>query len=153
MALRPLMPTYANIRPTELPAATSVSASVTSCRERRARDAPSALRTAISRRRLSARTNSRLDTLTHAISSSNPAPPSSTSRMGLMSAAMNDDRDTTLAAWARFESGYCFSNCSAIAFISASARFTVMPSFSRATPSKSRQSRCFSQSVIGRSGA
>ena len=58
------------------------SPSVTNWRTRRGRDAPRAPRTAISRRRLSERTSSKLDTFTHAISSSKPAPASSTSRIG-----------------------------------------------------------------------
>ena len=55
-------------------AATPASArlSESSCAARRARPAPSAIRTAISRRRDSERASNRLATLTHAISSTTP---------------------------------------------------------------------------------
>ncbi len=70
------------VTPSRLPAATSTSPSVNNCAASRAGDAPRAPRTAISRFRLSERTSSRLETFTHAISNSKPAPPSSASRIG-----------------------------------------------------------------------
>ena len=69
-------------RPETLPAATSTKPSVINCWRIRPGDAPSELRTAISFLRLSERTSNRLATFTLAINSSNPAPVSSTSRIG-----------------------------------------------------------------------
>ncbi len=105
----------ATAKPTTLPIATSTRPSVKNCAASRTGEAPSAPRTAISRLRLSERTNSKLDTFTHAISSSNPAPPSSASRIGRMSPTNGSDSEITLAPWPRFESGYCLSSCFAIA--------------------------------------
>ena len=51
------------------PAVASTSTSVRCCRTTRPRPAPSAMRTATSRRRSDARATSRFDTLTHAMSS------------------------------------------------------------------------------------
>ena len=124
----------ARARPSKLPAATSARPSVNNCAANRAGDAPNAPRTAISRFRLSERTSSRLETFTHAINSSNPAPPSSARKIGLTFPTIASDSVITLAPWPRFESGYCFSNCFAIVVASACAASTVTPSFSLATP-------------------
>jgi hypothetical protein len=70
----------------------SKSPSVTNCCTSRAYVAPSAPRTAISRLRLSERTSTRLATLTHAISNSRAAPPSSVSRMGRTSPTMISEK-------------------------------------------------------------
>ena len=84
-------------RPSALPADASTSPSVTNWPIRRARDAPSELRTAISLLRLSERTSSRLDTFTAAINSSRPAPPSSTRRIGRISPTMTSFSGATAA--------------------------------------------------------
>jgi len=64
------MPQYATPAPSRPPAVESSTLSVSSCRSSRARRAPSASRTAISRCRPLARASSRPATLAHAISSS-----------------------------------------------------------------------------------
>jgi len=75
----------------------------------RHREAPSAPRTAISRRRPSALTSTRPATFTAAMSSSSAAPPVSVSRIGRTRPTMTSLSSTTTLAWPRFESGY---NCS-----------------------------------------
>ena len=80
------------VTPATLPSPTSTRLSVTNCRTSRAFEAPSALRTASSRLRLSERTSTRLATLTQAMSSSRPAPPSSTRRIGRMSPTITSDK-------------------------------------------------------------
>ena len=126
----------ASATPAAEPSATSTRPSVTNWRTTRESDAPSARRTAISRRRLSDRTRIRLATLTLAITSRRPAPPSSTSRIGRTLPTITSERPTTVALWPRFESGYWSSSCLAIAFTFASPDSTDAPSARRATPYK-----------------
>ena len=70
---------HAIATPTRPPASDNTTASVNTCDASRVQDAPSAVRTAISRRRPSDRASSRLPTLAHAISSTNPTAASSNS--------------------------------------------------------------------------
>ena len=83
--------------PAALPAIESSKASVMNCRTRRRGVAPSAPRTAISRLRLSDRTSSRLATFTQAISRSNPAPPSSVSKIGRTCPSISSESGWTVA--------------------------------------------------------
>ena len=69
---------YASCRPTRPPASESVTLSTSCRRTRRMRLAPSARRTAVSFSRAEARVSSRLATLAHAISSTRPTMPIST---------------------------------------------------------------------------
>ncbi len=87
----------AKSRPSALPEATRTRASVTNWRISRPFDAPRVLRTASSRLRPSERTSSRLTTLTHAMASSSPAPPSRSKSIGRMSPTITSARATTLA--------------------------------------------------------
>ena len=73
--------------------------------------------------------------------SNNPAPPSSTSRMGRIFETITSDSGSTLAPWSRLSLGYCSSSCRAIVFMLARAVATVTPSLSRATPLKLWQLR------------
>jgi hypothetical protein len=117
------------------------------------RDAPNAPRTAISRRRLSARTSNRLDTFTHAISSSNPAPalqaPAESAGYPRQS---HPTSGITLALLPRFESGYCLSSCRNGLHLRHRGA-TVTPSFNLATPSRSWQLRRVSHPPVGCNGS
>jgi hypothetical protein len=92
------------------------------------------VRTAISRRRLSDRTSSRLATFTVAMMSSSPAPLSKTISIGRILPTITSVSGTTAAPWPLLESGYSFSSCCAMDAISAAAVWTDTPSFSRPTP-------------------
>ena len=84
---------------TRMPAAPDITASNTlsaaSCRARRTRPAPSAVRTAISRRRSFIRASTRFPTLTHAISSTNSDAPSSISSAGLIGSTTPSSTDSS----------------------------------------------------------
>ena len=130
------MDSSASPTPSAQPMLASSMPSVMNCRTSRRGDAPSAPRTAISRLRVSDRTSSRLATFTLAISSSNAAPHNSTSSIGRMSPTITSVSGIRNAAWSRFESGYCFSSCLAIASMSSIAASNVTPSLSRAMPTQ-----------------
>ena len=93
-----LMPTFAIARPTAAPQSESRTLSVMSCRTRRPRPAPSAVRTAISLSRAVARTSRRFATLAQAMSSTNATAPSMMSSGFRMSPTVNS---CTVARWAR----------------------------------------------------
>ena len=76
------IPRYPATRPSAPPANDSIKLSVSSCCMMRQRPAPSATRTASSRRRPVARINSKFATFAHAISSTKPTAPSATSSVG-----------------------------------------------------------------------
>ena len=124
----------ASASPSTAAAATNKNPSVTNCRINRDGDAPSAVRTAISRRRVSERTSTRLATLIVAMISSSAAPASSTSKIGRTSPTITSLSGLNAAPCPRLLSGYSFSSCAAIAFTSASAIANVTPSFSRPSP-------------------
>ena len=75
-------PQSAKSRPSRPPTHASSVLSVSNWRMMRARLAPSATRTAISRPRPAARASNRFATLAHAIKSTNPTAPSRTSKVG-----------------------------------------------------------------------
>ena len=130
MALRPR---YASGTPTITPPKAMRRLSVSSCRASRARPAPIAARTAISRWRVAARDSRRFETFTHAISSSSPTAAKrihSVSRRPLGNVSLNESRPTRQRL-----SGNCAgSRCARSATIgrrSASACASVTPAFSR----------------------
>ncbi len=113
------IPQTASTKPTSAPENASSTLSVNSCRTTRARPAPSALRTAISRSRPDARASSVLATFAHAMSSTN---------VTIVRSATSVPRipDTTLSRSGRtvmpspvFDSGYERSSCDASPVISA----------------------------------
>ena len=73
---------HASAIPPAAPASPSSTLSTMNCRTSRARDAPSATRTAISRVRADALTSSRLVMFAHAMSSTNPTAPISVNSTG-----------------------------------------------------------------------
>ncbi len=99
-----------------------------------AADAPSALRTAISRLRASDRTSTRLAIFTHEMNSSNAAPLKSTKRIGRIFPTITSVSGDKAAPCPRFVSGNCFSSCSAISVTFAKAVWKDTPSLSRAMP-------------------
>ncbi len=113
--VRSCMAQWADARPSALPATTKTTASVTNWRINRPDDAPRAVRTAISRWRLSRRNTaaiSRRRSLTLAIRSNEPAPAHQHHQNGA-NVSGNDIpvRAATDAPWPRLVAGYCFSSC------------------------------------------
>ena len=131
--------------PKETETATRRAASMTNCRVRRAKDAPSAPRTAISRRRISARTSSRLAMLTQAMSNRTTEPASRIRRMGRISPVMESLKGMTSAPCPWLDCGYCFCSWEAIVLVLASAVETATPSLRRARPENGRHARSVSQ--------
>ena len=81
--IRVSTPQRATMRPSNPPMTPSTALSVSSCRARRQRVAPSDARMAISCLRADARESNRLATFTQAISSTQPTAPRKTNRAGL----------------------------------------------------------------------
>ncbi len=89
--------TLASSRPSAPPMSASSVLSVSSCRNRRQRPAPSAARIAISRSRRTMRARSRLATLAATISSTNAAAPTSTRSVGLKPRVSSPRRESGMA--------------------------------------------------------
>ncbi len=102
---------HASIRPRKHPEPASKKPSTANWRTSRARPAPSAPRTAISRLRLSALTSSRLETLTNPIRDRSPAPASSAISVGRISPRIASTSGITVALRSRLEWGYCAAIC------------------------------------------
>ena len=94
---------HAKRMPSTPPASSSIALSASDCASRCPRSAPNAMRSATSRRRVSARTSSRLATFTHAMSSTSPTiaqsvhstgrtPPTTSSRYGCTSGTIRASR-------------------------------------------------------------
>jgi hypothetical protein len=116
------------------PPKASTRLSVSICPTTRKRRAPNAVRTAISRLRLLARTSSRLATFTHAMSRTQPTATSSIISAGRVSPTKCSSSETVFVAGCLLLlSGYCFARARAITFISSRACSRVTPSLSRPT--------------------
>ena len=108
-------------RRTAPPASESTRFSVSHCATRRPRPAPSARRIAVSRRRDVARASSRFDTFAHAISSTRPTAPTSTSSAGFVSPTTASCTPASRTRQPLFVSGYAASSCALSASTSACA--------------------------------
>ncbi len=123
----------ASSSPSPPPRRESRTLSVMSWRMMRRRVAPSATRSANSRRRATERAKSRLATLAEATSRTKPTAPSSMKSAGRMLPKTSSSRDETLAPRSAFVSGCCSARRAAMASISACACASVTPGFRRAT--------------------
>ena len=122
----------ARATPQAPPRAASTRLSTSSCRAISARDAPSAVRTVISRWRAVPRASSRLATLAQAISSTKPTAPSSSQRelvVPRLRKLLRNGSTLTVQPW--FDAGYARAIRAAIAARLALACSTVTPSLSR----------------------
>src|SRR5438552_346011 len=91
-----------------------------------------ARRSAISFCRTAARARRRFATFAHAIRSTNPTAPSSTSSAGRMSPTTSSCSGLTTVLMRRLVLGYCWASRAAIVSISAWACLSVIPGFVRA---------------------
>src|SRR5581483_9146601 len=124
-------PHAASNTPQTPPATASSRLSVSNCRMTRQRPAPSATRTAISRRRTAPRASSRPATLTHATASTQPTAPSSTKSGRRKSPVSSRMAGMTRAPVYLLVSGYCARNAAVIASSSACACPGVTLGFNR----------------------
>src|SRR5438552_2760428 len=109
-------PAIAKIKPTAAPKVARSTLSVRNCLVRRERLAPSASRSAISFCRTAARARRRFATFAHAIRSTNPTAPSSTSNAGRMSPTTSSCSGLTTVLMRRLVLGYCWARRAAIVF-------------------------------------
>ena len=120
--------------PTAPPASDNTALSVSTWRIRRARDAPSAMRTPYSCKRLVERASARFATFVHAISRTKPTAAPSAKRVGRKSPATSCLNETRFARVDALSSGYSASRFRMIASISACACANVTPAFRRPRP-------------------
>ncbi len=135
-------PQIARRSPKAPPHAPSSTLSVRSCRTRRQRAAPSALRTAISVSRADARASSRFATLVHAISNTNPTAPSSSSTASRMLPTVASWSGTAVIPRPSLCSGYCRASSVPMVRTSAMACSTGTPGFTRPTAFRNQLLRC-----------
>ena len=109
----------------------------------RKRPAPRAVRKAISRSLVAARTNNRFATFAHAINSTNPTAPKRSSRVGLVLPTSCSRKETRRRFQPLFESGYCASSRRAIMSVSACACASVTPALSFPMGRMKWALRCF----------
>ena len=107
----------------------------------RRRPAPSAARSAISRRRVAARASSKLATLVHAINSTKPTAPSNNSSEERMFSVVRSCNPVSRDDHPALVSGYCRPRRSASASICACASPRVAVGLRRASTSTDRLSR------------
>jgi hypothetical protein len=122
MAFRPHIATPS---PSAPPLSASSRFSVSICRNRRRRLAPSAIRRATSFCREADLASSRFPTLAHAISKTNVTAPKSTTKTGLVLPTKFSASGSTNAPTPAFVSAYCWASRFAIRFASVWARFRV----------------------------
>src|SRR5712664_1966919 len=128
------VPHCAKITPAAPPAKLSRTLSVKSWHTIRNRDAPSAERTATSRRFFAACAKSRLAILAHEISRTTAvAPKSSHSAVLILPYQLSRNGRIVTAASGGYSFGNSRASCEAIEFISARAWLMLTPSFNRAT--------------------
>ena len=131
----------ARSRPIAAPMSVSTQPSVISCRSSRARPAPSAVRTAISRRRASDRAISRLATFAQAISSTNATAAISVSSAGRSVPTSSTSSGVSSTARFSFVSGYSRSSWREMPSSSRCAAPMLTPGFSRASAANPREPR------------
>ena len=129
-----LTPHRAMITPPMPASIASTALSVSICRIRRSRPAPTAARTTSSRPRAAARASSRLATLAQAISSTNATAASSTNSVCRVSPTTTSCSGTTAMPFSPLLSGILLRQPSGDAVISAWACATDAPGASRPTP-------------------
>ena len=157
-AFRACIVQSARISPIELATMTRTRPSIANNAIKRAGDAPSASRTAISRLRDAERASNRLELLIAAIKNSSNAPPSKARSIGRMSPVMTWLSGTATMASSRSGSGYSSCSCCAIDCIANCAPSSEIPSLTRPmTPRlwhpRSRSHGSLAFSVIQKSAA